>query len=40
MKILSGGFGGSWTKFGNDRDYEDISWDKVPIFYSRNLQNA
>ena len=40
MKLLSGGFGGSWTRFGDTRDYEDVSWDKVPIFYSRNLENA
>ena len=37
MKILSGGFGGSWTRFNNNRDYEDVSWDKVPIFYCRNI---
>lgn len=37
-KMLKG-FGGSWTKFGNERDYEDVSWDKVPLFYSKNLNN-
>ena len=38
-QILKGGFGGSWIRFGDSRDYEDVSWDKVPIFYSKNLNN-
>ena len=31
MKILSGGFGGSWTRFNNNRDYEDVSKTVISI---------
>ena len=31
---LGGNFGGSWVAFDDsDRNFADITWDKVPLYY-------